>query len=204
MNFNTYLQTVLLRASPMPGPSQKIHAQVGMLTEIGELGDLFKKEFAYGKPFDAVNLLEECGDLMWYFVLYCYECGIGMPMLDLCMAKANDDLAKGKLDAEEPNEKVFRGLSFTIATLAAPNEMFDLDKDFNARLELVEASFNLIYHFLAKYGFTMEQCLIANDAKLEKRTGKKFDAAAILNRDTAAERVILEAHGQAQPPAAAV
>lgn len=61
----------------------------------------------------------------------------------------------------------------------------------------------LVYGLLKKYDFTMPQCLVANDAKLELRTGKAFSADRILNRDTDAERKLLEEHGQAEPRQAA-
>jgi hypothetical protein len=37
MDFPTYLQTVKLRAKPMPSDRQIVHAQIGMLTELGSL-----------------------------------------------------------------------------------------------------------------------------------------------------------------------
>jgi NTP pyrophosphatase (non-canonical NTP hydrolase) len=42
-----------------------------MLTEVGELADVFKKEMAYGKPVDWVNVKEEVGDLLWYVSNFC-------------------------------------------------------------------------------------------------------------------------------------
>lgn len=66
MNFETYLQTVKLRCRPLPPAKQLVHAQIGMVTELGELGDLLKRELAYGKEFDRINLMEECGDFLWY------------------------------------------------------------------------------------------------------------------------------------------
>lgn len=43
-----------------------IHMLMGMVTEVGELTDQFKKNLAYGKDIDWVNVKEEIGDLMWY------------------------------------------------------------------------------------------------------------------------------------------
>lgn len=43
-----------------------IHMLMGMMTEVGELTDQFKKHLAYGKDIDWVNVKEEIGDLMWY------------------------------------------------------------------------------------------------------------------------------------------
>jgi hypothetical protein len=186
MNFNDYLQTVLLRARPMDGPRQMEHAQIGMLTELGELGDLIKKEFAYGKEFDRVNLMEECGDFLWYLVLYAHESGIGTTFFDGVLSKC---LESPKY-VIETDSTMLRMLGQATGMLSAPTEVMSLDKPTHEAF--VEATFMIIVAFLLKYGFTVEQCLVANDAKLETRTGKVFDAGRVINRDVAAERAILE------------
>ena len=42
------------------------HGAIGICTEGGELLDAYKKNLFYGKPLDKANLLEECGDVLWY------------------------------------------------------------------------------------------------------------------------------------------
>lgn len=48
-----------------------LHMMLGMLTEVGELADVFKKNMAYGKEIDWVNVKEELFDLMWYVAGFC-------------------------------------------------------------------------------------------------------------------------------------
>ena len=55
-----------------------LHMVMGMTTEVGELVDVFKKNMAYGKPIDWVNVEEEIGDLMWYIVNFCTEYDIDL------------------------------------------------------------------------------------------------------------------------------
>jgi hypothetical protein len=43
-----------------------LHALLGLVSEVGEITDQFKKHFFYGKPLDLVNLQEELGDTDWY------------------------------------------------------------------------------------------------------------------------------------------
>ncbi len=43
-----------------------LHACMGLSGESGEVVDAFKKHLLYGKPLDRGNLLEECGDILWY------------------------------------------------------------------------------------------------------------------------------------------
>jgi len=47
------------------------HMIFGMLTEVGELADVFKKNLAYKKEVDWNNVGEEIGDLMWYVANFC-------------------------------------------------------------------------------------------------------------------------------------
>jgi NTP pyrophosphatase (non-canonical NTP hydrolase) len=61
-----------------------IHAALGACTETGELQDMIKKHIIYGKPFDAVNILEECGDVLWYLALALDATGHTM---DECMER---------------------------------------------------------------------------------------------------------------------
>ena len=52
-----------------------IHATLGIVSEAGEIADTVKKTVAYGKPFDATNILEELGDLAWFMNLMITQCG---------------------------------------------------------------------------------------------------------------------------------
>lgn len=54
-----------------PGLGQELHMALGMVTEAGEIADAYKKELAYGKKLDDVNIAEEIGDLMWYIANLC-------------------------------------------------------------------------------------------------------------------------------------
>jgi len=42
------------------------HGAVGICTEGGELLDAYKKHLFYGKDLDTANILEECGDILFY------------------------------------------------------------------------------------------------------------------------------------------
>lgn len=55
-----------------------LHSAVGCCTEAGELQDALKRELFYGKPFDATNLCEEYGDLLWYVAIGLDALGVSM------------------------------------------------------------------------------------------------------------------------------
>lgn len=42
------------------------HMLMGVITEVGEIVDVYKKNLAYNKPIDEVNLSEEWADVAWY------------------------------------------------------------------------------------------------------------------------------------------
>jgi NTP pyrophosphatase (non-canonical NTP hydrolase) len=48
-----------------------LHMLMGMMTEVGELVDAYKKYLVYNKPLDMINVQEEIGDLMWYVANFC-------------------------------------------------------------------------------------------------------------------------------------
>jgi hypothetical protein len=197
MNFETFQATVLLRAKPFELGLQRTHAQLGMITELGELGDLIKRSWVYGKEFDKVNLLEECGDFLWYTVLLCWCNEIPMRTLDRLTMFFDAAAAKGRV-GEASDVGLFQTLVFSSMVLAVPEPLCANSQD--EQVTLLEGALAVVYAMLHKYGYTIGQCLDANDAKLEARTGKKFEAAKIIDRDTAAERVILENHGGATGP----
>jgi len=45
------------------------HVTLGLITESAEFADIVKKNYAYDKPFDKVNAVEELGDLLWYVAM---------------------------------------------------------------------------------------------------------------------------------------
>lgn len=52
------------------------HGVMGAVTESAELMDAIKKAKMYGRALDRVNLIEEMGDVMWYFAILADELGV--------------------------------------------------------------------------------------------------------------------------------
>lgn len=61
-----------------------IHMVLGMVTEVAELADAHKKNIAYKKEVDAINIEEEIGNILWYLVNYC---NINNINIEKCMGK---------------------------------------------------------------------------------------------------------------------
>lgn len=59
-----------------PDDAQKqriLHAAMGLVTESGEVLDIFKKYVFYGKEIDIVNLKEEIGDILRFLAIFFRE-----------------------------------------------------------------------------------------------------------------------------------
>ncbi len=55
-----------ITAELSPEQAHLVHMAMGVSGEAGELLDAIKKSAIYGKPLDWENVIEECGDLLFY------------------------------------------------------------------------------------------------------------------------------------------
>lgn len=67
MTFEDYMKTTP-RTMVSLGTNEKDiqHCLYGMITELAEIVDLYKKDMAYGKKFPVERLEDETGDLLFY------------------------------------------------------------------------------------------------------------------------------------------
>ena len=65
-----------LNSLPDLNSLDNLHMVLGMVTEVAELADVFKKNIAYGKAIDWVNVKEELGDCFWYLANFARINGI--------------------------------------------------------------------------------------------------------------------------------
>lgn len=66
-----------------------IHAKLGIDSESGELADTIKKCLIYNQSFDVENIVEECGDILWYIALMLKACDC---TIEQCMQRNIDKL----------------------------------------------------------------------------------------------------------------
>jgi NTP pyrophosphatase (non-canonical NTP hydrolase) len=194
MKFPAYLETVLARRAPLPDAAAHAkHAGSGLITEVGELMDPFKRFLAYAKPIDSVNVMEECGDYMWYLILFADSMAIHMAALQKSFDE-NNSIVKELKDADD--YMVVTSLTFVSTSLAiavsakftSPDGRGEISGD--DIMELITGAACIIKLLLARHGYTMDECLDRNDAKLALRTAQK--RAEMAGRDLAAERKALE------------
>lgn len=63
---------------PMSERDNLAHMAMGLSGESGEVLDLVKKHFAYGKTLDRAKVIEEMGDVLFYFCGLCMALGVSI------------------------------------------------------------------------------------------------------------------------------
>ena len=187
MNFIEYSPLALRTVKWLPTADKDLeHAQVGMVTELGELFDAWKKVAIYGKVVDNVNAIEEIGDVFWYVNLLWEVIGETPEDLQLLW---DESIKPETMDII--SQRVIDILAYlrimTSNILSLSLEDTDLIKE-----ELVPYFF-AINRLIAATGFDVSDALDKNIRKLAKRYGDKYSDQAALIRDLEVERQTLEA-----------
>lgn len=82
------------------GADGYMHAAIGLAGESGELLDLFKKHWVYGKDIDVNKVLEEMGDVLHYFTMLCILMDVSwQDVMDNNVAKLLKRYPQGYTDA---------------------------------------------------------------------------------------------------------
>jgi len=89
MEINTYQVKAARTLAKIDGNIlDDLHMVLGMQTEVAEIADVYKKNIAYKKLIDYVNIKEELGDAMWYIANLCNMHGWDLrDILDTNIAK---------------------------------------------------------------------------------------------------------------------
>lgn len=162
------------------------HMNLGVITEIGETLDIFKKNLAYNKPIDVVNLGEELADISWYIVNKCrfYE----IPLDDNFeeVMKEMNNLIENEMFKEKDLPTELR--SEALIHLILQTYLSSTDSIFSAPIVQLAILANIAKWFELDYF----QLLTNNIDKLKVRYPEKFTEEAALTRDLDAERAELE------------
>lgn len=165
------------RTCPDLGSREKnlLHMKLGMLTEVAEIADIFKKNMAYGKEVDLIHLQEELGDLMWYCINY--------------------DRMIGKLYSEDKGfpETSVEFNEEQLAFIASPEfkeEVVELLLE--VRKESCLECEGLFSTICLAYGFKTDVILDTNINKLKVRYPTSFNHYDAIHRNLEKEREKLE------------
>ena len=167
----TELKDYLIKLKPIQ--FRKLHATIGISTEIGELVN----------SKDGINTAEEIGDIFYYIAILC-------KILDLSF----ENLLTKK---EEIN---YNKTDILSCVVIAASELLDStkkeifykkytsNKDFTEKLHLLV---EYLFIFIDLKGLKIENILLKNINKLKLRYGEKFSINNAINRDLEAELKIL-------------
>lgn len=162
------------------------HMNLGVITEIGEALDIFKKFMAYKKPMDLVNLGEELADISWYIVNKCRFQELALEdNFDEVLAEVTElvDTKMFTVDTLTSEVKAEAILTLILSVYCTPiNNLFNAPIIQLGFLHKIASLFDLDYF----------QCLTNNIEKLKIRYPEKFTEEAAQNRDLEAERIELE------------
>jgi NTP pyrophosphatase (non-canonical NTP hydrolase) len=88
MKLNEFAKLAARTNAELAPGLDNLHMVLGVVTEAGELADIFKKNLAYNKLIDWVNVQEEIGDCMWYLAVMCKINGFNFEkILDITIDK---------------------------------------------------------------------------------------------------------------------
>ena len=181
-------QELAVRTCPDLGhqSTNERHMNLGVITEIGETLDIFKKYMAYNKPMDLVNLGEELADIVWYIV---NKCALENLPLDDNYQEVLDQTAElletkmftvPDLAVELKTEAI---LVLILNAYCAPvNNIFSAP--------IVQIAF--LNHIASWFDLDFGDCLSNNIDKLRVRYPEKFTEENAIERNLEAERVELE------------
>ena len=221
MNFVTYAPLARRTLKVLPYQQHLIHMALGLCGEVGEIIDAIKKFAIYekgvdpsgakdadGKPLvvkvadggviDKINLMEELGDVCWYFACLLDDLQIHPAAVDASVASgyAQGSAVKPK-DVFETSQCLLAlgmGIYGIALTMVSRKDFKPGGKEFS---DLCAALGESVGFIAGTFNLDMAQVLERNIAKLAKRYGDKYSDLAATNRDTAAERLVLEAGDKA-------
>lgn len=159
------------------------HMKMGVMSEIGELIDAYKKELAYGKTLDLINIGEEWADVSWYLANEATRVGIQL------VEETIDDEIKNDIKKfiEENNvEDILWDFGFAFKTAQSD------DKDNSSHANIQDGFIMWVYIGENLLNINTNKALENNIAKLKARYPLKFESELALNRNLDNERKELE------------
>lgn len=205
----SWYQREAMRTAVSPGREGDMdfhfrHAIVGIMTEAGELVDIYKKAAFQERAFDFGKVADELGDICWYLALACHA-------LDIDLAAAEEAfIARAGNQQQfqpEPGTPVMKDVMLVAGAICGwavfllpracmrlpadkQDEQYELDLQqgmpaLGNLLQLCAIAAQLV-------GTDIEAVMRANIQKLRVRFPERFDAARVEDKDEQAERAAVE------------
>lgn len=172
MNLKEYKELALITKAPTQSFTEDmVHAAFGLVTEIAEIADQYKRHRFYNKALDTTNIKEEIGDTMWYVAIACYALDIEIP--------------------EPGNVKNVDPYKLLVELTGFASFIFGTVFKDPAGIQLLEYDVTMVVTHLSNlcklHDYSLEQACADNIEKLRKRYPKGFSEHSAINRDKANE-----------------
>lgn len=103
MRFSEY-QNKALKTAIYPREYKNIYPLLGLVGEVGEYANKYKKVLRDGKEFDLDDQMSELGDILWYFSALCTDAGFNLDdVADYNLRKLFDRQDRGVLGGSGDN-----------------------------------------------------------------------------------------------------
>lgn len=190
MKFAEYAKLAKRTLKELPLKEHYVHMALGYAGEMGEIVDAIKKSEIYGKVLDKVNLTEELGDILFYHANLCLSFEHLIAEFDAQLDKLHTFTGKPDIPLSQVVMLANKQFALKACDLAMAEE------DWEVQNHASELTFYVLA-LAVVLDLDVHKAMEANIAKLAKRYGDKYSDYSALNRDTDAERAILEAGTQA-------
>lgn len=193
--------TACQRTMPNLGSNREniIHMLLGIQTEVGELADIYKRNFAYKKPIDIINVKEEIGDLCWYATNHIFLL-INSREDSISQIESDIQYIKNELNSHLESNLMVKQMSlinqYIYTCFAISAHLDNLTESIDSyQLDMI----NTLFHIIAlleilceKHKISFDECLTKNILKLYVRYPEKFSEDQALCRNLDLERQVLE------------
>lgn len=210
MKFSEYQKLALITSNKDHSSFEMLeHSGYGLVTEIGEIVDAFKRHRFYGSELDLVNILEEVGDVLWYLAIGskgweangAYDLGemesVGDKELEV-LAPTFKDLPF--LERVRYAEKVLSMIAYSASVVFKYTNIVSEEECLKSSLDVCFAEIIAgLMVVCAVLDIDYHKAKPTNINKLERRYPDGFEAYRALNRDLDMERISLEEDFKAEP-----
>lgn len=181
------------------------HAIVGIMTEAGELVDIYKKTAFQGRPYDTGKAVDELGDICWYLALACEALDIDLVDAERAFSRGEFTDETYRPDPDTPPAERLLLVSGAICVAAVfllqracvrstpetREEQYALDME--RGVPVIGNILQMVSMAAQIAGSDIEAVLRGNIAKLRVRFPENFDANRVEAKDEAAERAAVRA-----------
>lgn len=182
IRFRHHVDRLFVKPGDLPG--RVMHACVGIAGEAAEVLDNLKKTWIYCRGFDRSNLVEECGDIMFYAealgLQVRHACAFDSVIVPSCSDRSIEKMVSLCSDlVKHSGELLGRADMFWIGNdgIGFPHLLFCLDRVVKSLVAFMQVA-----------GVSLDECREHNIAKLSVRYPNGYtDAAAVARADKAGE-----------------